>query len=241
MKTSIFFRTATIALLAGCLVGPSSAAQVLEGTPNDMLQGVLSRHEPNHVRIDGGMRLRKLHGIDKEFTPTVDEDTGTFFVKVNVDKPFLNIFAADDSGNHWRLFLKVKDVPAESLVIKPRGSEVGKGYAKNTKAKTEPRNALIQKVLQAMSKNADLSDFSSVAVNEEVPLWKEATFLKVREMEGAVRGEKYRLTNITATQMVLDEKEFYRRCVIAVVVDKHDLAPGEGTNVTVVSDPCDDR
>jgi conjugal transfer pilus assembly protein TraK len=47
-------------------------------------------------------------------------------------------------------------------------------------------------------------------------------------------GEKYQLTNVSSSRMVIDERELYRRGVLAVMVDSLELEPGEATNVMVV-------
>mgnify|MGYP000573642414 CR=1 FL=1 len=52
--------------------------------------------------------------------------------------------------------------------------------------------------------------------------------------EGALLGEKYQLTNVSSSRMVIDERELYRRGVLAVMVDSLELEPGEATNVMVV-------
>ena len=67
-----------------------------------------------------------------------------------------------------------------------------------------------------------------------VPLWNEARFVLVRTLEGALVGEKYQLTNVSTQRMVIDERELYRRGVLAVMVETLDLEPGESTQIMVV-------
>jgi hypothetical protein len=47
-------------------------------------------------------------------------------------------------------------------------------------------------------------------------------------------GEKYQLTNVSKQRMVIDERELYRRGVLAVMVETLELEPGESTQVMVV-------
>ncbi|HAY27373.1 MAG TPA: conjugal transfer protein TraK, partial [Candidatus Accumulibacter sp.] len=54
-----------------------------------------------------------------------------------------------------------------------------------------------------------------------------------------LRGEKYQLTNVSRTRMVLDERDFYRRGVFAVMVDALELGAGEATQVMVVLEAPD--
>ena len=56
----------------------------------------------------------------------------------------------------------------------------------------------------------------------------------MRTLEGALVGEKYQLTNVSKQRMVIDERELYRRGVLAVMVETLELEPGESTQVMVV-------
>ena len=53
-------------------------------------------------------------------------------------------------------------------------------------------------------------------------------------LEGALVGEKYQLTNVSKQRMVIDERELYRRGVLAVMVETLELEPGESTQIMVV-------
>ena len=56
----------------------------------------------------------------------------------------------------------------------------------------------------------------------------------MRTLEGALVGEKYQLTNVSKQRMVIDERELYRRGVLAVMVETLELEPGESTQIMVV-------
>jgi len=58
-------------------------------------------------------------------------------------------------------------------------------------------------------------DLDARRANEIVPLWKEAMFVLVKVVEGPLKGEKYLLTNTSDKPMVIDERELYRRGVVA--------------------------
>ena len=69
----------------------------------------------------------------------------------------------------------------------------------------------------------------TIAVNKEVPLWKEGRLILVAKyMDGEVVGEKYRLTNVSPSEMLLVEQELYRRGVRAIAVEHHTLMQGDG-------------
>ena len=98
----------------------------------------------------------------------------------------------------------------------------------------EPRNTAIRRVLLALSRNAEPEDMVARDRLDIVPLWNEARFVLVRTLEGPLLGEKYQLTNLSNSRMIIDERELYRRGVLAVMVESPELEPGEATQVFVV-------
>jgi len=219
--------------LAALLVSYSASAfsgQYLEGNPDDGLIATVSRNEPNLIRVEGH-KIRRIQGVEGEFNVTPDKETGAAYLKPNTDKPVFSVFVADDAGNHWKLMLKVADIPAETLVIRDRHPKGVEGRAIPT---DEPRNAAIRRVLLALSRDLEPEDMTARDTLEIVPLWNEARFVLVRTLEGSLVGEKYQLTNVSSSRMTIDERELYRRGVLAVMVDSLELEPGEATNVMVV-------
>jgi len=68
-------------------------------------------------------------------------------------------------------------------------------------------------------------------------LWKGIKFELVRTLDlTGLRGEAYRLTNISDKQIVMDEREFYRDGVQAVAIEKIVLETGDSTAVFVLSE-----
>ncbi len=219
-----------LALFLGSVSAPSFAGQYLEGSPDDGLTATVSRSEPNLIRVEG-RKIRRIQGVEGEFLVTPDKETGAAYLKPNTDKPILSVFVADDAGRHWKLMLKVADVPAETLVIRDRSRSRVEGRAFLA---DESRNAAIRRVLLALARDTEPEDMTARDTLVIVPLWNEARFVLVRTLEGALLGEKYQLTNVSSSRMVIDERELYRRGVLAVMVDSLELEPGEATNVMVV-------
>jgi conjugal transfer pilus assembly protein TraK len=216
------------ALLAASL--PASAAQVLVGKPDDTLSARVSRAEPTLIRIEGH-RVRRIFGAEGEFAVTADKEAGTAYLKPTTDKPTLSIFVSDENGRTWKLLLSVTDGPSDSITLKGRsvassGLPPGKDVA---------RNQLIKRVLLSLQSDIE-AEMEARAANEIVPLWTEALFVLTRVIDGPLKGEKYLLTNTSANTMVIDERELYRRQVIAISIAKLQLSPGETTEVFVISE-----
>ena len=203
------------------------AAQVLTGKPDDTLAASVSRAEPTLIRVDGH-RIRRIFGAEGDFTVTPDKDAGTAYLKPVTDKHAFSAFVSDDAGHTWKLLLSVADGPSDSIIIKgkpdpaskPAGSDLASIQA-------------IKRVLLALEADAEPVTETRV-VNEIVPLWQESLFVLVKVLDGALKGEKYLLTNTSAKPMVIDERELYRRGVIAISVEKPRLEPAETTAVYVI-------
>jgi len=224
-----------LALLFGSISAPAFSGQYIEGSPDDGLIATVSRSEPNLIRVEG-RKIRSIQGVEGEFLVTPDKETGTAYLKVNTDKPLFSVFVADDSGHHWKLMLKVADVPAETLVIRDRSRSRAEGKAFIA---DESRNSAIRRVLLALERDTEPEDMTARDTMEIIPLWSEARFVLVRTLEGALIGEKYQLTNLSSSKMVIDERELYRAGVLGVMIDSLELAPGEATNVMVVREGRD--
>lgn len=211
----------------------AGAAQVLQGRPDDTLAASLSRSEPTLIRIEGH-RIRRVFGAEGDFDVKADKDAGTAFVKPTTDKPALSAYVADDAGRTWKLLLSLTDGPADSIVIRGRA---GESYGKRT-GKDSARNLEIKRVVLALDGDGE-TDMEVRAANELVPLWKEAMFVLVKVVQGPLKGEKYHLSNTSDKPMVIDERELYRRGVVAVSVEKAELKPAETTAVYVISEPAE--
>ncbi|MEO1767693.1 TraK domain-containing protein [Thiobacter aerophilum] len=217
-------------LLAASL--DAHSAQVLTGKPDDTLSAMVSRSEPTMIRVEGH-RIRRVFGAEGEFAVTPDKDAGTAYIKPTTDKQAFSVFVSDETGRTWKLLLSVADGPSDSIIIKgkpePGNKQAGRDMA---------RNQAIKRVLLALE-SSDETDMESRVTNELAPLWKEAMFVLVKVVDGPLKGEKYMLTNTSDKPMVIDERELYRRGVVAVSVERPELKPAETTAVYVISESAE--
>lgn len=185
--------------------------------------------EPTLIRIDGA-RIRRVHGTEGDFSVVPDKETGTAYLKPMSDKQAFSVFVSDEIGRTWRLLLSVVDGPADTIVIKGR-----REANRNSPGRDLARNQAIKRVVLALDSETD-RDLEARAVNEVVPLWEEAMFVLVKVVDGPLKGEKYQLTNVSTKRMVIDERELYRRGVVAISVERPELNPGETTAVLVLTE-----
>ena len=160
------------------------------------------------------------------FTVTPEQETGVAWLKPMTDKSMMSVFITDEDGQHYKLLLKVEDIPAETIIVR------GKSHVTvPMNVKGEPRNEeILRRAILA------LYDGEGDAKNETIPLWKGTKFelMRVISLRG-LRGEAYLLTNTTDQQIVMDEREFYRDGVEAVSTEKPILEAGESTAVYVIN------
>jgi conjugal transfer pilus assembly protein TraK len=212
----------------------ADAAQVLVGKPDDTLSAAVSRAEPTLIRIDGH-RVRRIFGAEGEFSITADKEAGTAYIKPSTDKPAISLFVSDEIGRTWKLLLAVKDGPSESITIRSRSGS----SSSPIQGKDASRNQQIKRLLLTLqSDNAAESDMR--VTNEIVPLWSEVLFALIKVIDGPLKGEWYQMTNTSADPIVIDERELYRRRVVAISVATPQLAPGQTTDVFVISENSDD-
>ena len=108
-----------LALLASSF--QAGAEQVLlQGSPTESTTAIVSRNEPNLFRIDG-RKIRRIYGTEGLFTVTAEAETGVAWLKPLTDKPMMSVFITDDTGQHFKLLLKVEDIPAETIIIRGKG------------------------------------------------------------------------------------------------------------------------
>jgi conjugal transfer pilus assembly protein TraK len=203
------------------------AAQILvQSSPTESTVAVVSRNEPNLFQIEG-RKIKRIYGTEGLFTVTPETDTGVAWLKPLTDKNMLSVFITDDTDQHFKILLDVKDIPAETVIIRGKYNPI-KNLA-NTR--NEPRNEEILGTVIA------LYNGEGDAKNQLIPLWKGVKFelMSAIELRG-IKGESYLLTNHSGKQIVMDEREFYREGVQAVVIQNQVLKEGESTPVYVISE-----
>lgn len=207
----------------------SQAAQVLlQNSPTEATTAIVSRHEPNLITVEG-RKIRRIYGAEGLFTVTPEPDTGAAWIKPTSDKPMMSAYITDEDGQHYKLLLKVEDIPAETIIVK--GGRIPISSLQMSK-KNEPRNDDIINTTVALF-NGGAGDTK----HDIIPLWKGVRFELVRVLElRGIRGEAYKLTNTSDRQIVMDEREFYRNGVQSVTIENATLEAGKSTRIIVVSE-----
>jgi conjugal transfer pilus assembly protein TraK len=178
-----------------------------------------------------------MFGKDGDFEVTPDKGTGTAYVKPTTEEKAITAYATDETGRTWKFLLSVVDGPADTVVVK--GKDAAKTGKSGGMGSDLARNQAIKRVLVALNADDD-SATEARPVNDLVPLWAEALFVRVKVVDGPLKGEKFKLTNTSDKAMVIDERELYRRGVVAVSVGTPALKPAETTDVFVILESRDE-
>lgn len=219
------------------LASSAFAGQLLTPKGDDTLSAVISRSEATLIRLDG-QKIRRVFGAEGEFAIVPDAESGAAYIRPTTEKQAISVYVADHGGNTYKLLLAVLNGPADPIVIKalpPKAVTRAKVIDRDM-----PRTQAIKRMIVALDATDSLG-LEATAVNKIVPLWNEAMFVLRKVIDtGNIKGERYILTNASKQPMVIDEREFYRRRVLAVAVSKPNLLPGESTEVDIVTEGDDE-
>lgn len=212
----------------------SEALQVIEVGDGETALGKVSTREMTRIAIAGGGRIADLWGASNLFDASRDEERGQVFVRLAnpAQREPLNLFVTDNAGRTYTLILTPADIPAETVMLKPRGQNRPDAAQWE---RSQPYPQTLKRLLVQMARDSIPEGYEVVERGVLVPLWQEALFRLDREYRGdAFAAEVYTLTNRSGMEMVMEEREFFRPGVVAVAIEKSVLAPAAVTRVYVI-------
>ncbi|WP_284076202.1 type-F conjugative transfer system secretin TraK [Herbaspirillum aquaticum] len=214
------------------------ATQVVENADRGHVQVNISVNEVNRLSIEGRRIASVVPGIKGALAGEKDEGLGVYYFTLanpSPDHGTVTVFVSDEKGATYKLILSPRPVAGEEIIIRPpneKAAVLRRGGAVNRAASYQRR---IKDLMLVMADPELKDSVESVVVDKDVPLWKEGRLtLLTTYMDGDMVGEKYRLTNVSLSDMLLVEQELYRRGVRAVAVEHHTLAQGDATEIYIV-------
>ena len=223
-------------LLLVTLLLPSSAfaLQVVDVIGGNTVPIVMSLKELNRVSMSDGSRIDHIWGPQDRMTLETDADSGQLFIRAIGAKPF-SLFIKANNGETYTLLAAPKDVPAETIFLRPP-------YRNSNKSSAEralPYIKRIERLARALGKHALPEDMTPSQSSKVIPLWSEVHFKREMTYTGdTLIGEVYWLTNLTDKKMRIEEREFRSLSgtnpIAAIAIDKHLLKPHESTEVFVI-------
>ncbi len=178
-----------------------------------------------------------------------DRDKGEIYIRpVGESGKRVNLFVSSAQAT-YTLILRRADTPADTIVIRDRTirssapvSVAGSPMPNAAPLGTSAHHVrALKALLVAMASDRAPADVRIEELDQPIQLWAEVRFSLIRRFESRhLIGERYQLTNVSNTIMVLTEQEFDRPDsvdggqVLGVAIEHHNLRPGESTNVYVI-------
>ena len=219
-------------LLPLLLGDPAHALQIVDAQDGQTALGKLSRKEVTRIAFERG-RVRKVTGSAGEFVLEKDDEKGQIFIRPmdpQSTKP-INLFLTSDRGT-VALLLQPVDTPSDSILIR----EPRERSAAPTRLEASGRHVrTLKNLLLALADDALPDDMQALEPARDIALWPGTRLSLQRVLQGTgVVGEKYQLTNISDTDLVVAETALFKSGVMAVSVEQPSLRPGEATNLFVI-------
>jgi conjugal transfer pilus assembly protein TraK len=222
------------------------ATQIVEHADRGHQQANISANEQNRLAIEG-RRIANVVPSQKGVLAFVkDESLGALYFTLANDSPqhgTVTVFVSDDKGVTYKLILVPRPIAGAEIILRPPKAHGSNMYREGTvKGRTYSYQGNIKNhmLLMADGSASDHHGIEVIAVDKEVPLWKEGQLRMVSKYKGDdFVGEKYHLTNVSPSPMRLVEQELYRPGVRAISIEFHTLAPGESTPIYILRDRND--
>lgn len=215
------------------------AVQLLEVRDGAVVSARISGIEPNRLLIRDG-RVHKVWGAEGKTELKPDKETGQVYLQPAGEwrhRPF-SLFVKDEEGAVYTLVLTPTDMPSETVtLIRPQRAPVVDREKAVTWETEQPYEKTLLDLVRNMSRGTLPNGYVRVEIDREIKLWREARLVvQARYLGGNIGGEIYELTNVDHKAIRLDEREFYRKHVLAVSIDRHALAPGASTKIYLVTE-----
>ena len=214
------------------LANPVQALQLVDAHDGETGLAKISRKEVTQIAFEHG-RVQKVTGNAGEFVLEKDDEKGHVFIRpadLQSAKP-INIFLTSEHST-VALLLQPVDTPSDTIVIR------------EPQARTQVRSHLessgrhvrtCKNLLLALAGDALPDDMEAKEPGRDVALWSGARLTLQRMLLGAsVVGEKYQLTNVGPTDLVVVESDLFKPGVMAVSVEHASVRPGDATHLFVI-------
>ena len=230
-------------LFLSAVCGGAAALTTLDMQDGASATVQISRKDPTRLTVAGAPILEVIGGsVRSEANPagvlgvSQSAEPGDAYVMLLGDSrpAATSIFVVTEHAT-YTLVLSPADVPADTVLIRDKRARSGSASVVSDPGRPYNRERSLFELLRAIANDAPPPELTLEEVNQPVTLWKEARFTHARRYTGHPRWtvDVYLLTNVSAANMVLDEREFVTPDVAAVALEQADLAPNQSTLVRV--------
>jgi conjugal transfer pilus assembly protein TraK len=237
-------KSLSLLLLSGGL-SIAHATQFIDGADRQHVEVSISASEQNRLSIEG-RRIASLVPSRKGILAIAkDESLGAIyfaFADESTKHGTVTLFVTDDGGVTYKMILIPRAIAGEDIILRPPSNTSSAGIAATPKTVVKAANyqRRIKNLLLQAATATPVTEPGLVIIEKEVTLWSEALLiLESKLSDQDLIAEKYRLTNVSASQMLIAEQELYRPGVRSVSIEAHTLDPKQSTLVFVIRDRRD--
>lgn len=213
----------------------ASAIQVIDVKDGDNVQIKISLRDITRLKMQNS-RIEKIRFREGQLAIERDPARNEAYIRVpqgQMGIPTMrpvSAFVTTDTGATFMLLLEPSDIPATAVVLR---TQIARGVIGDDGTKEDYRGRLKRHIVAMANDDLAGADIEEIGIQEA--LWKNTTFILQRrhKWDGAV-GDTYTITNTGTTPIVMLEREFYQPGVLAVAMDRLNLAQNETTRVYVV-------
>jgi conjugal transfer pilus assembly protein TraK len=161
-------------------------------------------------------------------------DEGNVFVKFLEEGMVApqEVFFVIPSSGVFSMILVPKEIPAQTVIVKLPKEDISEALEWE---KSHSYISGLKELIKNMYEERIPRGFALKEANEDKTRWKEVKMVLKKVYLGAtLQGEVYELTNVSKDPLRFTENEFYEKGILAVSIDRHELKPGEKTELYLV-------
>lgn len=207
----------------------AQALQALEVTDGGTAYAKISAEDLTRLSINNG-RIVSWHAPKGKLVIQKNAKSGELYVRPLHREVPVSLFVTSDRGSTYAITMMPVAMPAESIILNEAGRKTP-----STIERAGTRDDTIKDLMLAMAADRMPSDMEVSESSQTFSLWPGSRLTLMRSWLGAsLMGERFDLTNTGTNSMRLLEQELFKPGVLAVSIEKHELAPSESTRIFVV-------
>lgn len=194
------------------------ALQIKSVVDNETIAVKIASQDVTRIFVQGD-RIKSLKGIKGAYTRENDNKNGEVYLQptVNYQGSAFTVMLETEKGRHYTLILNPISVPAETLMLVPKG--VGQEAAAKFEQASSYEMTLTH-LMQAMATNQMPEGYAIYQIDNHKKYYRLgniADFKLVTIYQGLnLRGEIFELTNRKSYPITIDETSFYKRGARAI-------------------------
>ena len=223
---------------------PANAVQTFHVRDGQTVTAIISSRELTRVSVSGSAQLEKVWVAAGKLQIQPDEEQGDIFIKPNYGQlGALSFFVRDTDGATYTIIAETRDVPSETILLKPHAVLSKPSTAARRRPKPYSHVQEIKRLVLAMAKNKETKGFTRDPDDTIIPLWHETTVTRTAIYVGYnLHGHVYSIDNATSQPLTLNEQEFLDLLpgTRAVALADYTIPVGDSTSLYLVQDAPDD-